>query len=299
MDELQTSQALLQVIESGSFSAASEKLNLSVTTVARQVSSLEDRLGVKLLHRSTRALSLTEAGVLYAERIRDLMREFDAIKREVSSFQKDVKGILRVHLRHSVGTQVIVPAISEFLAANPQLKVEITLSDSFADLVTQKIDVAVWLGKLEDSNLIAQKLSPGKRVVCCSPGYVKEHGLPTSPEEISNHNCIVYRAKSYDNVWRLKTEDKLFNVNVSGNLQSDSSAVLFIGAMNGVGLAMLQEAMVHKAIAAGDLINVFPEYEVSSTDSEVALYAVYSGRKKTSPKTKAFVDFLVRLFREQ
>ena len=182
MDEMQTSQVLLHVIECGSFSAASEKLNVSVTTVARQISSLEHRLGVKLLNRSTRALSLTEAGLLYSERIRTLMKEFDAIKREVSSFQKVVKGILRVHLRHSVGTQVIVPALPDFLKANPEIKLEVTLTDTFADLVTEKIDVAVWLGKLEDSGLIASKLSQGRRVICCSPDYAKEHGLPSSPE---------------------------------------------------------------------------------------------------------------------
>jgi DNA-binding transcriptional LysR family regulator len=299
MDEMQTSQSFLQVIESGSFSAASEKLNVSVTTVARQISSLEDRLGVKLLNRSTRALSLTEAGVLYSERIRSLMREFDAIKREVSSYQKDVKGVLRVHLRHSVGSQVIVPALPQFLKTNPEIRLDVTLTDSLADLVTQKVDVAVWLGKLADSGLIARKLSPGRRVVCCSPAYARDCGLPTTPEELSKHNCIVYRAKNYDSVWRLKSNGEVVSVNVSGNLQSESSTVLYIAAMNGVGLAMLQEAMVHNSIASGELINVFPGYEVSSTDADVALYAVYSGRKKTPPKTEAFVDFLVRLFKNR
>ena len=299
MDELHTNKAFLQVIESGSFSAASDKLNLSVATVARQVTSLEDRLGVKLLHRSTRALSLTEAGVLYSERIRTLMHEFDTIKREVATFQKDVKGRLRVHLRHSVGTQVIIPALPKFLLAHPDLKLEVTLTDERADLVTHSVDVAVWLGKLENSSLIARKLNPGRRIICCSPGYAKEHGLPASPEELSKHNCIVYKAKSYDSGWRLKSGDRLVTVNVSGNLESESSAVLLISVMNGVGLAMLQEAMVHQAIATGELIDVFPGYDVSSTDATVALYAVYSGRKKTSPKTRAFVDFLVRLFRDQ
>lgn len=299
MDELLTNRALLQVIESGSFSAASVKLNVSVATVARQVSSLEDRLGVKLLNRSTRALSLTEAGLLYSGRIREWMRELDTVKREVASFQKEIKGLLRVHLRHSVGTQVIVPALPEFLRANPELKVDVTLTDERADLVAQGIDVAVWLGKLEDSNLIVRKLNRGRRIICCSPSYAKQHGLPASPEELSKHNCIVYRAKSYDSAWRLKSGDGLVAVNVSGNLESESSTVLLISVMNGVGLAMLQEAMVHQAIAAGDLIDVFPGYDVSSTDAAVALYAVHSGRKKTSPKTRAFVDFLVRLFREK
>ena len=296
---MSTNKALLQVIESGSFSAASDVLNLSVATVARQVTSLEDRLGVKLLNRSTRALSLTEAGVLYSQRIGELMHEFDTIKREVSTFQKDVKGRLRVHLRHSAGTQMIVPALPKFLQAHPDLKLEVTLTDERADLVTHGIDVAVWLGKLEDSSLIVRKLNAGRRIICCSPSYIEAHGSPASPVELSNHNCIIYRAKSYDSAWRLKSADGSVSINVSGNLESESSAVLLISALNGVGLAMLQETMVRQAIAKGELIDVFPGYEVSSTDAAVALYAVYSGRKKTSPKIRAFVDFLVRLFHDQ
>jgi DNA-binding transcriptional LysR family regulator len=297
MDEIHTNRALLQVIESGSFSAASDKLELSVATVARQISALEERLGVRLLNRSTRALSLTEAGTLYVDRIRRVMHEIDAIKREVSSFQKDVKGLLRVHLRHSVGTQVILPALPQFLKDNPGLKVDVTLTDELADLVTQRVDVAVWLGKLDDSGLIVRKLSPGKRVVCCSPAYAEQYGLPKTPDDLEQHNCIVYRAASYDNKWRFTLGERKSTVAVSGNLQSESSAVLYIGVMNGAGLAMLQEAMVHNAIASGQLINVFPKYEVSATDDDVSLYAVYSGRKKTSPKTQAFVDFLVKLFK--
>ena len=297
MDELLTNKAFLQVAESGSFSAASIKLDVSVATVARQVNSLETALGVKLMNRSTRSLSLTEAGMLYSERIRDLMSDLDALKREVASYQKDVKGLLRVHLRRSVGSQVIVPALPDFLHAHPDVKLEVTLTDERADLVAHGIDVAVWLGELQESRLVARKLSPGNRVICCSPAYADAHGLPKSPEELSQHNCIVYLAKSYDSSWRLTSGGKTSSVEVSGNLKSESSAVLLVSALSGLGLVMLQEAMVRKAIASGELINVFPNFQVSSTNSVVGLYAVYSGRKKLSPKTRAFIDFLVDIFR--
>jgi DNA-binding transcriptional LysR family regulator len=298
MDEMLTNRAFLQVAESGSFSAASIKLDVSVATVARQVNSLEAALGVKLMNRSTRALSLTDAGNLYAERIRDLMSDLDAIKREVASYQKDVKGLLRVHLRRSVGSQVIVPALPDFLKAHPDVKLEVTLTDERADLVAQGIDVAVWLGELQESRLIARKLSPGNRVICCSPEYAKTHGLPKTPQELTEHNCIVYLAKSYDNSWRLTSAGKTISVDVSGNLKSESSAVLLISALNGLGLVMLQEAIVRKSIAAGELINVFPNYQVSSTNTVVGLYAVYSGRKKLSAKSRAFIDFLVDIFKD-
>ena len=298
MDEMLTNRAFLQVADSGSFSAAALKLDVSVATVARQVNSLEAALGVKLLNRSTRALSLTDAGSLYLERIRDLMSDLDALKREVASYQKDVKGLLRVHLRSSVGSQVIVPALPAFLKTHPDVKFEITLTDERADLVSLGVDVAVWLGQLQESRLIARKLSPGKRVICCSPDYAKQHGLPKMPEELSSHNCIVYLAKSYDSSWRLTSGGKTATVDVAGNLKSGSSAVLLVSALNGLGLVMLQEAMVRKAIASGELINVFPDYQVSSTNAVVGLFAVYSGRRKLSPKSRAFIDFLVELFRD-
>lgn len=298
MDEMMTNRAFLQVVESGSFSAASIELNVSVATVARQVNSLEARLGVHLLHRTTRTMSLTEAGKLYCERIRVLLQQYDSVKREISSYQKDVKGLLRVHLRHSVGNQVIVPALPSFLKQNPNIKLEVSLTDQREDLVSQGVDVAVWLGSLEDSSLIARRLSPGRRLVCCSPSYASAHGLPTTPQDLQNHNCIVYKAKSYDNSWRFAKDGELEAVSVSGNLESESSAVLMTSAIAGLGFVMLQEAMVRGPIEAGQLINIFPDHHVSSTDADTALFAVYPGSKQTSPKARAFIDFLVKLFKE-
>lgn len=298
MDEMLTNRAFLQVVDSGSFSAAAAEIGVSVATVARQVNSLEARLGVHLLHRTTRSLALTEAGKLYHARIRDVLRTYDSVKREVASFQKDVKGVLRVHLRHSVGNQVIVPALPAFLSKHPNIKLEVTLTDTREDLVAQGVDVAVWLGSLEDSSLIARRLSPGKRLVCCSPAYARAQGMPENPSDLVGHNCIVYRAKSYDSSWRFTKEGQTTSVAVTGNLESESSAVLMTSALNGLGFVMLQEAMVRSAIEKGELVNAFPDYSVSSTDADIALYAVYPGSKQTSPKNRAFIDFLVRLFKD-
>lgn len=297
MDEMLTNRAFLQVVDSGSFSAAAAEIGVSVATVARQVNSLEARLGVQLLHRTTRTLSLTEPGTHYCERIREVLRIYDGVKREVASYQKDVKGLLRVHLRHSVGNQVIVPALPGFLEKHPNIKLDVTLTDAREDLVAQGVDVAVWLGSLEDSSLIARRLSPGKRLVCCSPAYAAKRGLPEHPGDLSQHNCIVYRAKSYDSSWRFTKDGTTTSVAVSGNLESESSAVLMTSALNGLGFVMLQEAVVRTAIESGALVNVFADYQVSSTDAEIALYAVYPGSKQTSPKNRAFIDFLVKLFK--
>ncbi len=297
MDEMLTNRAFLQVVDSGSFSAAAAEIGVSVATVARQVTSLEARLGVQLLHRTTRSLSLTEPGTHYCGRIREVLRIYDGVKREVASYQKDVKGLLRVHLRHSVGNQVIVPALPSFLEKHPNIKLDVTLTDAREDLVAQGVDVAVWLGNLEDSSLIARRLAPGKRLVCCSPTYAAKCGLPEHPNDLSQHNCIVYRAKSYDSSWRFTKDGAITSVAVSGNLESESAAVLMTSALNGLGFVMLQEAVVRTSIESGALVNVFSDYHASSTDADIALYAVYPGSKQTSPKNRAFIDFLVRLFK--
>ena len=297
MDELTTNRAFLHVVESGSFSAAARELNIAVTSVARQVSSLESRLGVQLLNRTTRKHSLTEPGRIYYNHINDIMRQYECAKREVASYQKSVKGCLRVHLRTSLGTFIIVPALPRFLAKNSDVTLDVTLTDERADLVSLGIDVAVWLGELEDSSMVARRLTPGRRVVCASPAYIALHGSPEMPEDLHNHNCIVYCARGYDNLWRFKRDNETTRVEVSGNLQSVSSAVLLASARSGLGLVVLQETMVREPISHGELVQVLGEYQVSSTDLDIGIYAVYPGSRRISPKARAFIDFLVTLFR--
>ncbi|MGV6874310.1 LysR family transcriptional regulator [Pseudochelatococcus sp. B33] len=297
MDELSTNRTFLKVVECGSFSAAARDLNVSVASIARQVSSLENRLGVMLLRRTTRQQSLTDAGRVYCECISPILRKFDDVKREVSSYQSSVKGRLTVHLRNSVGSQFIVPALPQFLEQHPEVTLDVTLTDERADLVAQGVDVAVWLGHLEDSGLVARRLSSGRRRVCCAPSYAQRFGLPAAPMDLARHNCLIYRAQHYDNIWRLTKDGETTAVRVSGNLETTSAAVLMSSALKGLGFVVLQEAMVRGAIDAGDLIDVFPDYLVSSTDIDIALYAVHPGRRQIPPKTRAFVDFLVRLFK--
>lgn len=299
MDELSTNRAFVQVVESGSFSAAARDLNISVTSVARQVTDLEARLGVQLLNRTTRHHSLTEPGRFYYDQVVELVRQYDLLKREAASYQKGVKGCLRVHLRSSIGNQIVVPALPRFLANHPDVTMDVTLTDERADLVSLGIDVAVWLGELEDSTLIARRLTRARRVVCASPGYIERHGLPQAPEDLRDHNCIVYRARNYDNVWRLTKGDRTIPIVVSGNLQTVSPAVLLTSAVVGLGIVVLQESMVREAMRGEKLIHILPEYSVSSTEADVGIYAVYPGGRRVSPKARAFIDFLVALFRDQ
>ena len=297
MDEMRLIRVFVQVVDSGSISAAARQLNTSITSVARQIGHLESMMGVRLLNRTTRRQSLTEAGRYFYSRLLGIVRDLDEIKREVTSYQEMAKGRLRVHLRTTVGNQVIVPALPRFFADYPEITLDVTLTDERADLVALGIDVAVWLGMLEDSSLIARRLSPSRRVLCASPGYLAKHGHPQKPADLADHNCLVYRAKHYDNRWRFLKGEERIEIPVSGNLETDSGAVLFTGALNGLGLIIVQESMAREALARGELVPLLVDYEVSPTESDTALYVVHPGSRRVSPKVRAFIDFLVALFR--
>lgn len=298
MDELAMNRAFLQVVESGSFSAAARQLNISVTSVARQVGGLEDQLGVRLLNRTTRRQSLTEAGHHYMSRLSAFMRDFEGLKREVASYQDGVRGSLKVHMRVSIGNEMIMPALPKFLAANPEVTLDVTLTDDRVDLIAAGVDVAVWLGDLSDSSIIARRLAPSRRVICASPTYIDQHGAPGSPDALKAHNCLVYRAAGYDNIWRLSKDGETTAARVSGNLVTESSSALLSSARAGLGLILVQERMVRRAMDQGDLVQVLSEYVISPTEVDASIYAVYPHRRHVSPKTRVFLDFLADLFRQ-
>ncbi|SLN41554.1 LysR family transcriptional regulator [Oceanibacterium hippocampi] len=296
MDELTCIRTFLQVVEAGSFSAVARQKNTTASSIARQVGALEKLLGVRLINRTTRTQNLTDPGHLYYQQMAGVIGRIDNINTDVSSYQKSVKGMLRVQLRTSVATEVILPEIPRFLRENPELSLDIQLSDETIDLIKNQIDVAVWLGKLDDSSNVARRLSKSHRVVCGSPAYFAEHGTPKHPAELAEHNCLIYKGAHYRSTWAFAWDGKSMEISVSGNMQTSSSTVLMKAAVNGLGIMVTQEWMARQAIANGDLVRVLDQYEVSPTTQDTALYAVYPHGHRISPNTRAFVDFLVSLF---
>jgi DNA-binding transcriptional LysR family regulator len=299
VDELTINRAFVQVVEAGGFSAAARRMNTSVTSIARQVNSLEALLGVRLLNRTTRRQSLTEAGQDYFARISEALARIDDIKRDVSAFQEEVKGRLRVHLRTTIGIKVIVPALPQFLARFPDLTLDVTLTDERVDLVAHGVDLAVWLGALENSSMIARRLSPSRRFVCASPDYLHRMGRPEKPEDLINHNCLVFTAKDYSNIWRFSKGDETIEVPVSGNLNTNSGIAVLSSAEHGVGVALLQERIVQEAIDEGRLCHLLEEWSATPTSLDGAIYAVFPHSRRLPPKTRAFVDFILELFRDR
>jgi DNA-binding transcriptional LysR family regulator len=295
MDELGRIKTFIKVVEAGSFSAVARH-ELSVSSVARQVKSLEDELGVRLLNRNTRNLSLTEPGRLFYERVSLIANALGKAKQEASSFQDSAKGLLRVSLRTSAGAAMIVPALPRFLGSYPELTVDVTFADQRCDLIAENIDVAVWIGELPDADIIARRLSPSRRILCASPEYFRLHGVPKNPSDLVRHNCLLYTVPGYYDHWILTKDGRPEKVPVAGNLKTDNSIALLSAALSHMGLIVVHEWMVRMYIAQGRLARVLAEYEIKPTATEADLHVVYPSSRGLSLKVRVFVDFLSELF---
>lgn len=296
MDELAAIRVFICVAESGSFSEAGRRLGVSTSSVSRQVGALEESMEVRLFKRSTRNISLTEAGEAYLAAVAPALQELELARRNAHAYQRTVSGAIRVHVRASAGTEVIVPALSSFFERYPDIEIDLTLTDERIDLLANGVDVAVWLGKLDDSNMVARQLSGSKRVVCGSPKYLERYGVPPKPEDLIHHSCLVYLRHDYSREWHFRKGDETFQVPVSGRLRTPDSAVLMAGAKQGLGLVLLQDWMVRKSIEAGLLKPVLSEYEAFPTQRQTSLYVVYPHRHRVPLKVRVFIDFLVQLF---
>jgi DNA-binding transcriptional LysR family regulator len=295
MDEYTRIKTFLKVVQAGSFSATARDVS-SISTVARQVKVLEDARGVQLLHRATRGLSLTEAGRLLYERASVIDGKLSAAETEIRSLHDEVKGLLRVSLRVGPGTTTILPALPRLLARYPDLALKVTLSDEKASLLANHIDVAVWQGAPEVQDIVARRLSPSRRIACASRAYLETRGTPQTPQELREHNCLVYSAPPYRGSWRFTRDGKTADVEVKGTVTSDNSMVLLTGAVAGIGIIIVQEWMVGPLVRSGSLQRILRAWAVSPRPGDADLYAIYASSRGVSRKVRVFVDFLKDLF---
>lgn len=295
MDEFTRIRTFIKVVEAGSFSAAARDVS-SISSVARQVKALEDELGVRLLNRSTRSLALTEAGRRFYDRVTAISHDLNTALSEAKSLQEDVKGLLRVSLRVSAGMLIVLPALPRLLAQYPELELDIALSDERRDLIANNIDVAVWLGDLPDAEIVARRLSPSRRIVCGSTAYLNKHGIPRSPQDLRDHNCLLFAAPSYRNRWSFTRDGSQEEVEVHGSIRSDNALVLLASGVADLGIIVVQEWMVRGLLAEGRMTRVLGEYTVNPRPGDAELHAVYPSSRGLSRKVRVFVDFLIETF---
>lgn len=289
MDALSDVAVFVQVVSRGSFTAAADTLGLSKSVVSKYVTRLEDRLGARLLNRTTRRLSLTEVGRAFFERSQRGLLEIEEAEAEVSRMQGEPRGELRLSSPMSFGILHLAPLLPALQARYPELTVDMVLDDRKVDLVEEGFDLAIRIGELPDSSLVARRLGPCRHVVCGSPAYFARNGVPQSLEDLSQHAAITYRYTNAPDEWHFLAPDGDHRqVSVTSRIKMNSSLALREALLNGAGVTLTPTFVVGADIRAGRLRAVLQGYRAM----EVSIYAVYPQRKHLSPKIRAFVDFL-------
>lgn len=274
------------VAESASFTNAARRLGTSVANVSRRVSALETRLDAKLLHRTTRQVSLTEEGRIYHHHCRQVLESLEEAERAVSHLHTKPVGQLRLTAPLSYGEKYIAPLVNEFALAHPALQIELMLTNQKLDLVDEGLDLAIRLGVLEDSRLMARKLSTRAQFVCASPDYLARHGQPHTLSELDKHNCLLGTL----DYWRFEEEGKARNIRVKGRLRCNSGPALVDAALRGLGLVQLPDYYVSTPIERGELVPLLTQYHPQSE----GIWALYPYNRHLSSKVRLLIDFLAQ-----
>ncbi len=288
-------QVFVKVVEQGSFARAAERLEISTSAASRHVSDLETALDARLLQRTTRRLSLTESGQAYYERCVQLLADLDETERLVSSASAHPAGTIKLTCSIAFGVRHLAPAIGAFQALYPAVKFDCSLSDRFIDLVEEGLDLAIRIGTLTDTNLVARKIGETKLIVCAAPSYLQRHGTPKHPKDLSTHNCFTYEYVAQRNVWRFRDKDggAEIQVPISGSVHANNGEMLSAVAAEGVGIVIEPDFIVAPLLASGRLVPLLDGFEPRRS----GVYAVYPSRRHLSGKVRAFVDFLAARFK--
>lgn len=294
MDKFQEMSAFVAVVDAGSFVRAADALGRSKTAVSRLVSDLEARLGARLLHRTTRRLSLTEAGEVFHDRCRQLLDGVAEAEAELSTHTGEVIGRLKVNVPFSFGLLHLAPLWPTFMARHPRVVLDVTLSDRFVDLVDEGYDLAVRIARLPASSLVSRQLTTTRMILCASPQYLREHGTPEQPEDLAAHAVISYTLLATGEQWELQGPDGPVSVKVNPRMRTNNGDTCCAAALQHQGIIFQPSFMVAEHLASGALVQVLPGYR----SADVGVYAIYPTRKHLTPKVRALIDFLAEALRD-
>ena len=285
--------AFVRAVELGGFSTAARELGLTPSAISKLVTRLEDRLGVRLLNRTTRRLALTAEGDAYFHRCQRILADIRDAEDEVARFRAEPRGLLRINVGTAFGMHQLTPALPEFLARHPEMQVELTVTDRVVDLIEEGADLGIRLGTLPDSSLVARKICDLERVVCAAPSYLRRHGTPRKPEDLLRHNCLNITYSSTLRRWPFASPEGVRHVEVSGSVSASTADALLQLALLGVGIIRLSDAIVGAAIREGTLVPLLQEGHHAEP---LPLHAVYPHGRHRSPRVAAMIDFLVERF---
>jgi len=290
MDRLDGIAAFALVVETGSFTAAAQRLKLSKSAISAHVQRLEERLGVQLLHRTTRRVTTTEAGGTYHQYCARILADAEAAEQAAAALHREPRGTLRISAPDTFGWMHVAPAIPAFRARFPEVAIDLRLEERHVNLVDERLDLAIRIGTLPDSPLIVRKLAPSRMMLCAAPDYLGRHGPPMSPRDLSTHTCLCFPPLWRDGHWHLGAKQGEQRVPIAAAIVTNSAEVLRATALGGVGIAMLPTWVVADDLRSGTLRPVLTGWAPPAS----VIHAVYPDNRRMSAKVRAFVDHLVR-----
>ncbi|MEX2473831.1 LysR family transcriptional regulator [Marinobacter sp.] len=292
MDRIDAMRAFVTVVNEGTFTRAANRLGLSPQLVSKYVSQLEQHLAVRLLNRTTRRIHLTEAGTRYYQRAQQVLSDIDDMENQLDDLQAQAQGLLRISAPVSFAIRHMAPLLSEFQKAHPAVSIDLQLNDRKVDIVEEGFDIALRIGHLKSSSLIAKRLAPVRLVLCASPAYLKQHGTPERPEDLSNHDYLRYSYMDMNAGHGLQKWLQGSGRNHPREMVSNNGDVLIEAAIAGAGIALQPTFITGAAIREGKLQVILPEHE----PEPMALYAVYAHRQLLASKVRRFIDFIDGFF---
>lgn len=290
MDRFQAMQVFVAVVDTGSFVGAASALGMSRPAVSRHVSELEARLGVRLLQRTTRKLSLTGEGETFHARCKSVLAEVEEAEAEAQSRSDQAAGLLKITVPTSYGQIRLAPLWGDFLARHPRVRLDVTLSDRFVDLVEEGYDLAVRVARLPSSSLVSRRLGQTRPVLCASPRYLRRHGTPKQPSDLAKHALVTYSLLATGDTWALQGPQGLVAVKAQARMATNSGDTCRAVALAHGGIILQPDFLVGDDLAAGRLVEVLPQWRAPELD----IHAVYPTRKHLSPKVRVLVDYLAQ-----
>jgi DNA-binding transcriptional LysR family regulator len=292
MDRLTSMELFVKVVEAGSFIAASEALGISRPMASKHVQRLEEQLGVRLLNRTTRTISLTEAGRSFYLRCQTIFEEIDQAMAEAGNLQVEPRGVLRINAPVTFGRAHLTRALASFQSKYPDIEIDLTLNDRFVDIVDEGFDIAIRIGRLADSSLIARVLAPCRMMVCAAPAYIERHGAPESLSALSQHNCLIYAHSSQEHRWYFGEGDREVSIAVTGDFRTNFGEAVVEAAAAGRGLILEPSFTLAPYLADGRLVPVLADF----TPRALNVHAVYPQSRLLPQKVRILIDHLASAF---
>jgi DNA-binding transcriptional LysR family regulator len=291
MSRFQDLEVFVQVVNSGNFAKAAAALEINPSAISRRISQLEDQLGVRLLNRTTRSLSLTDVGDRYFKRCLSILADLEEADREAKQHSEAPQGTLHISCSTLFAHRHLLSRLPEFLAQYSRLSIQLVLTDDVADVVGEGIDVAIRIGELADSSLITRRLVSDRRIICAAPAYLERYGTPATPDDLAGHNCLALNAyKTTLNQWRFRDPLGLREISVGGNFTVNSGVALYDAVLSGLGIARVTAFLADRALRSGQLVRILSEYE---DENDIGIYAIFPSNRYLLPKVQCLVEFLI------